>query len=89
MDIAIEKIKHLPFRSQLAFAYLACERLYPNYPVVASAYDYYPFGMYMPGRYTEDTNVYCFTATITENVTELTYTPLYLGRAWHHSLFVG
>lgn len=28
-------------------------------PVVQSAYDYYPFGMYMPSRHTEDTNTHC------------------------------
>jgi len=28
-------------------------------PVVKSAYDYYPFGMLMPGRYTNDSSTHC------------------------------
>jgi RHS repeat-associated protein len=37
-------------------------------PVLASTYDYYPFGSLMPGRYMEDTNSYCFTTTETKYV---------------------
>ena len=44
-------------------------------PVVVSAYDYYPFGEYMPSRYMDDSTTYCFTTTLTENVTVVTYTP--------------
>ncbi len=43
-------------------------------PISASLYDYYPFGQYMPGRYSEDTGQYCFTSTHTEMVTTVTYT---------------
>jgi hypothetical protein len=32
-------------------------------PVVASLYDYYPFGQYMPGRCTSDTATHCFSTT--------------------------
>lgn len=31
MDIETEKLKKMPFNKQLVFAYLMCERLYPNY----------------------------------------------------------
>ncbi|MCD6011789.1 MAG: hypothetical protein K0Q79_1651 [Flavipsychrobacter sp.] len=37
-------------------------------PVVASATDYYPFGMQMPGRYTSDTATHCFDITQTKLV---------------------
>ena len=30
-------------------------------PAVAAAYDYYPFGMLMPGRYVQDTSMKCMT----------------------------
>ena len=43
-------------------------------PVVVSAYDYYPFGQYMPGRYFVDTASYCYTATISELVPQIYYT---------------
>ncbi|PQJ10493.1 hypothetical protein CJD36_010985 [Flavipsychrobacter stenotrophus] len=48
-------------------------------PVVVTAYDYYPFGQYMPGRYTEDTTSYCFTTTLTEMITVVTMVLLDLG----------
>ncbi len=32
---------------------------------IKSAYDYYPFGMYMPGRYTNDTATHCTTVSAT------------------------
>jgi YD repeat-containing protein len=34
-------------------------------PIAISAHDYYPFGQYMPGRYTSDTNTHCITTTVT------------------------
>ena len=37
-------------------------------PVVQSAYDYYPFGMLMPGRNTEDNTSHCVTLTETKLV---------------------
>ncbi|GAA4462072.1 hypothetical protein GCM10023093_07930 [Nemorincola caseinilytica] len=32
-------------------------------PIVPSAHDHYPFGQYIPGRYTVDTATHCFTTT--------------------------
>jgi|GEM_PF-2231536 len=40
-----------------------------NMPALASAYDYYPFGMLMPGRYVSDTSVHCMTISTTTWVT--------------------
>jgi len=40
-----------------------------NMPALASAYDYYPFGMLMPGRYVSDTSVHCMTISTTQWVT--------------------
>lgn len=34
-------------------------------PIVTSSHDYYPFGQYMPGRYTADTNTHCITTSYT------------------------
>ena len=34
-------------------------------PEVVGAYDYYPFGQYMPGRYMADTATHCLTTTFT------------------------
>ncbi len=44
-------------------------------PVVHSAYDYYPFGMYMPGRHTEDSATHCnwFTQAQTIRVYDSTW----------------
>jgi hypothetical protein len=44
------------------------------HPVVQSAYDYYPFGEYMPGRYSSDTDTHCTTVTQTEIVPVTTST---------------
>jgi RHS repeat-associated protein len=44
--------------------------------MVASAYDYYPFGMLMPGRYVEDTSEHCYTVTQTKLLPYWEYTPL-------------
>jgi YD repeat-containing protein len=45
-------------------------------PTVKSAYDHYPFGMYMPGRYTNDSDAHC--TTISETVLVPVVTPV-----WH------
>ena len=59
------------------------DSIYRWKPVVVSAYDYYPFGQYMPGRYTEDNNTYCFTTTLTEMVTQVYYTPILIYPGWN------
>jgi hypothetical protein len=43
-------------------------------PVVKTAYDYYPFGMYMPGRYVEDTASHCTTVSATTLIPSTTST---------------
>ena len=42
-------------------------------PVVVTAHDYYPFGSYMPGRYSSDTGCNCFTTTLEEMVPTVVY----------------
>ncbi len=43
-------------------------------PSLMAAYDYYPFGMLMPGRYVNDTAQQCATITQTKLVPKWTYT---------------
>jgi uncharacterized protein YjaG (DUF416 family) len=38
--VEINKLKDLDFNKQLAFAYLTCERLYPNYIYFSANYDF-------------------------------------------------
>lgn len=39
-NVDLEKLANLDFKSQLVFAYLTCERLYPNYVYFASNYHF-------------------------------------------------
>jgi len=50
-----------------------------NMPALASAYDYYPFGMLMPGRYISDTSVHCMTISTTQWVTTTFFMEVFCG----------
>lgn len=50
-------------------------RDYFNASIVA-AYDYYPYGQLMPGRFGSDTAAHCTTTTITQLVPKKTVTPI-------------
>ena len=50
-------------------------------PVLQAAYDYYPFGMLMPGRYTSDTSEQCAWVTTTKYVPTLDYEDYWPGWA--------
>src|ERR1700761_9206050 len=54
-------------------------------PVVQVAYDYYPFGMLMPGRYIGDTSEHCTTMTETQMVPAVTRTIAWWGTGRAHA----